>query len=116
MNNPIDLKTVGERIKRLRRAQGKTQEIFADENYISASYLALLESGRRTASIDILVQIANSCHTTVDFLILGEPSSNGAFPHLYRYFEKLCESYSEKKIEKALRLAEFYLQLENEKF
>lgn len=111
MSNPIDLKAVGERIRTLRLAQRKTQEIFADENYISASYLALLESGKRTASIDVLVQIANTCHTTVDYLIMGTPNTDITIPALYRRFTKLCEVYPEKDIEKALKLAEYYLEL-----
>lgn len=101
---------MGQRIRQLRRAQGKTQEIFADENFISTSYLGLLETGRRAASIDVLVQIASSCHTTIDYLILGEPDT--AASPLHRKFTQLCETYPNERIKKALELIEFYLKLE----
>lgn len=110
-NHSIDLKAIGERIRQIRRIQGKTQELFADENYISTSYLALLETGRRTASIDVLVRIAESCHTTVDYLLFGTPDSSDS--PLSRKFTELCSQYPKETIEKSLKLIEFYLTLEH---
>ncbi len=102
---------MGNRIRQLRQEQDKTQEAFADENYISTSYLALLETGRRTPSIEVLVLIAQSCETTVDYLVHGTPDTT--ISPLHRRFAQLCNRYPKEKIRKALQLAEYYLKLEN---
>ena len=48
MNNIIlNPKELGERIRKLRFKRNKTQSYFADMLYISPSYLALIESGKR---------------------------------------------------------------------
>lgn len=107
----INLKDMGLRIKELRTKQQKTQECFSTQIHISTSYLALIENGKRTATIDVLAQIAKACHVSVDYLLFGEtkdaPNSNT------RFFLELCDSYSSEEIHKALSLAHYYLNLEH---
>lgn len=111
VNNSVNLVEMGERIKLLRMKQHKTQKYFADMLYISPSYLALLEQGKRTATIDVLAQIAKVCDVSTDYLLFGisykETDTN------YKTFQRLSESYSPKRIKNALRLAEYYLSLDN---
>ena len=57
----VDLEAMGKRIRALRQAQNKTQGAFADMLHISTSYLALIEQGKRTASLDIIAQISVVC-------------------------------------------------------
>ena len=57
----VNLEAMGKRIRGLRATQKKTQEVFAEMIHISTSYLALIEQGKRTASLDIVAQIAKSC-------------------------------------------------------
>ena len=54
----VDLESMGKRIRELRNTQNKAQEVFADMIHISSSYLALIEQGKRTASLDVVAQIA----------------------------------------------------------
>ena len=106
--NPIDLIALGKRIRELRCSRNQTQEIFASQMYISTSYLALLETGKRTANIDILAQISRSCHISMDYLLFGKEEPLQA--QNSRRFQNLCSQYSEQDISSALSLAEFYLQ------
>lgn len=102
---------IGERIRILRKKQQKTQHYFADMLYISPSYLALIESGKRTPTLEVLIQIARLCDTSVDYLLFGENSHE--YSQIHQKVERLLNEYSEDQVNKALKLAEYYLQLEN---
>ena len=54
-----------------RKTKGLTQEQFAIKLNISDRHLGKIERGEGTASIDLLVEVAISLNTTLDFLILG---------------------------------------------
>ena len=73
-----DPSETGRRIKELRRKNGITQEDLADRLCITDSYLRKIESGIRSASIETLVDIAFSFHVSLDYLIVGEPTSDSA--------------------------------------
>lgn len=106
----VNLEQMGGRIRELRKSQKKTQEAFAETIHISTSYLALIEQGKRTASLDVIAQIAKNFHVTVDYLLFGnqEEPVNGNL----KAFHILCEQYPTQDIEKALRLSAFYLGLD----
>lgn len=107
-NYLIDLEGLGNRIKELRHSLNYTQEIFSSKIHISTSYLALIETGKRTASIDVLAQIACEYHVSIDYLLFGnkEPLQQ----QNQRLFQSLCIQFSEQEIASALTLAEFYLK------
>lgn len=109
----VDLEAMGKRIRALRRAQNKTQGAFADMIHISTSYLALIEQGKRTASLDIVAQISRICLVSVDYLLFGEPQELSSTN--LDTFRALCRQYSEPEIERALRLCSYYLSIENQK-
>lgn len=111
VNNSVNLVEMGERIKLLRMKQNKTQKYFADMLYISPSYLALLEQGKRTATLDVLAQIAKVCDVSTDYLLFG--SSYEQTNINLKTFQRLSESYSPQKLKNALRIAECYLSLDN---
>lgn len=108
----INLKNMGLRIKDLRTKQQKTQECFSTQIHISTSYLALIENGKRTATIDVLAQIAKVCHVTVDYLLFGENKEDN--DSNTRFFLELCSSYNSEEINKALLLAKYYLNLNHD--
>jgi len=109
-NYSINLLEMGQRIKALRTKQRKTQEYFADILYISPSYLALIENGKRTATIDVLAQVAKTCDVDMDYLLFGKPSEY--YDHAHQKLQRLIDSYSKDRVEKALALAEYYLVME----
>lgn len=106
-------KEIGCRIRALRQKHGKTQTYFADMLYISPSYLALIESGKRTPTVEVLAQISNLCDVSVDFLLFGKQSSQRDINQ--KTFQRLTTSYSPADIERSLQLAEYYLQMESHK-
>lgn len=67
----FDSYATGKRIQHLRKANGMTQEELAIRLNISDRHLGKIERGEGTASIDLLVEVAISLNTTLDFLILG---------------------------------------------
>jgi predicted transcriptional regulator/DNA-binding XRE family transcriptional regulator len=54
-----DLSNIGSRIKKERRTKGLSQSDLSKKLGISASYLNLLESGRRTITVPLLIKIGN---------------------------------------------------------
>lgn len=67
----FDEKRFGQRIKKLRVNKGLTQERMADELAITVSYLAKLEIGTRTPSLDSIIQLAVYFDVSLDYLVLG---------------------------------------------
>ena len=66
------------RITQLRRSIGINQLQLAQKLHLSPSTIGMYEQGRRTPSIDILVQMSRIFHVSLDYLITGEdfaPSS-----------------------------------------
>ncbi len=104
----VDLQGMGQRIKELRCSMSLTQEKFAAQINISTSYLALLETGKRMASIDVLAQIVDSFHISLDYLLFGKEEPLETKNDLF--FQELCREFSGQEIASALRLAEFYLK------
>lgn len=106
----VNLEEMGKRIREIRKSQQKTQEIFADSIHISTSYLALIEQGKRSASLDVLAQMSKTCHVPVDYLLFGSPVSLES--QNQETFDSLCRQYPPQEIQRALKLAEYYLKLE----
>ena len=67
----FDSYITGKRIQQLRKTKGLTQEQFAVKLNISDRHLGRVERGECAASIDLLVEVAVSLKTTLDFLICG---------------------------------------------
>lgn len=103
----IDLQSMGQRIKELRNSIDYTQEKFAAQINISTSYLALLETGKRMPSLDVLAQIVDSFPISLDYLLFGkeEPLETKN----YLFFQDMCRNFSHEDIAFALKLAAFYL-------
>ena len=71
----FDSYITGKRIQQLRKTKGLTQEQFAVKLNISDRHLGKIERGEGTASIDLLVEVAISLNTTLDYLIVGKTPS-----------------------------------------
>jgi len=66
----VDRVALGKRIKTLRRDLGMTQEEFAERLNCTNSHIGKIENGTGGISIELLVSVANTLHTTVDQLLL----------------------------------------------
>ena len=104
----VNAKDIGIRIRNLRLKQNKTQSYYADLLYISPSYLALIEAGKRIPNIDVLVRISTIADVSLDYIIFGKDDS---LDSEQKAFDRLRSSYPETDVKKALKLAEFYLKL-----
>ena len=56
---PRDLGNIGTKIRKERRSKGLSQTELSKNLEISASYLNLIESGRRTITVPLLIKIGN---------------------------------------------------------
>ncbi len=104
----VNARGLGERIRTLRLKQNKTQSYFADILYISPSYLALIEAGKRIPNLDVLIQIVRVTDVSLDYLVFGKDET---LDSQQKAFDRLRAEYPPEEIQNALQMAEFYLQL-----
>lgn len=67
-----EVKQSGERIHRLRMKNGFTQESIAETLNIDRSFYSRIESGKKGASVDLLIQLSALFNVSLDYLILGK--------------------------------------------
>ncbi|MCI8287840.1 helix-turn-helix domain-containing protein [uncultured Oscillibacter sp.] len=66
-----DMKSCGERIRRLRLEAGLTQEKAANALNIDQSFYGRIETGKKGCSVDLFVQLSALFGVSLDYLILG---------------------------------------------
>jgi len=65
----IDYKLIGDRIKRIRKSKGLTQETMAEKLNVSIGYISQVERGITKISLDLLGAISSILDCDVAFLI-----------------------------------------------
>ena len=60
---------IGQRIRKLRKAQGLSQEQLAEQAGISITHMSHIETGNTKLSLPVLVEIATVLHATTDELL-----------------------------------------------
>ena len=68
-----DLKTLGERIRQMRKTRGLTQETLADKAKIDRSYVGGVERGERNLTFSMLCQLCEALECDVAALTAGLP-------------------------------------------
>ena len=66
------------RITLLRKTIGMNQLQLAQKLHVSASAIGMYEQGRRTPSIEILIQMSQLFNVSLDYLITGEEFTSPA--------------------------------------
>ena len=100
----FDTEACGARIRELRKGKKLTQEKLAEELNITDSHHRRIESGIRTGSIDLLIDIAAYFEVSMDYLLLRKVDQSGKAraelresdppaPILTRYVN-LCDKYT----------------------
>ena len=84
-----DVIETGRRIHALRQERGLTQEELANTLGITDRHIRGIESGKRNASIDLLVALANLFSVSLDYLILGKPTRHQIRNELQTTLESL---------------------------
>ncbi len=64
--------TLGERIKKIRKEKDLTQQALADQIGIKQNSVALIESGKRNASDQVILAICRECHVREEWLRSGQ--------------------------------------------
>lgn len=67
----INFKLIGKRIKEVRKQRALTQADLAELTGMSDSYISYIETAKKQASLESLVQISNALGITVDELLCG---------------------------------------------
>lgn len=106
----VNAEELGARIRNLRLRYHKTQNYFADILYISASYLALIEAGKRIPNLEVLVQITKVTDVSLDYLVFGT-TEDDKLDVDQKTLIRLRRNYPEDEVHKAMRLAEYSLKL-----
>lgn len=66
--NARKLKQIGEKIQKLRKQQGLTQEQLADKIRVTSTYIGFIEQGQRNPSIKTADKIARVLKVNIDEL------------------------------------------------
>ncbi len=76
----MDYVDLGRRVRKQRIAAGWTQEKLAEQINVCTSFVGHVERGSRKASLETLVNIANTLNVSLDYLMAGSLESGGLGP------------------------------------
>lgn len=79
MNNIIDYKKIGERIRIARKNKGITQEKLCNNLNISPYHFSKIENAHVSASLETLAEIANYLDVDLDYLLSGTSTLNNLY-------------------------------------
>lgn len=68
----LNLKEAGNRIRSLRKSRYRTAKAFAESLGVSERHIHNIESGKNLPSFEILAQIADEFHVTIDFILFDQ--------------------------------------------
>ena len=78
----LNYKLIGRRVKEVRRQKQMSQAELAEQTDMSVSYISLVETGKKQASLETLVRIANALGVTVDHMLIGNQTNNPVEYHI----------------------------------
>lgn len=79
MNNIIDYKKIGIRIKDARKNKGVTQEKLCNDLNISPYHFSKIENARVSASLETLAEIAHYLNVDLEYLLSGTSTLNNSY-------------------------------------
>ena len=68
----LDYKTIGGRIRAVRKLRGLSQEQLAEKVWISVTHMSHIETGQTKLSLPVLVDLANALQVSPDDLLASE--------------------------------------------
>lgn len=72
MQQEIDYAKLGLKIKDMRISKGFTQESLAEMVGCNTSHISNIENNHTKVSLNVLLSIANSLHTSIDYLLSNQ--------------------------------------------
>ena len=76
MNNKLDRKEMGRRIKQQRIAENLTQEKVSEIADMNTSYISAIEGGSKNASLDKILAVINASKGSFDYILGNDLVSN----------------------------------------
>ena len=71
----MDYYEIGQRIRKIRKAHGLSQEVLAEQVGISTTHMSHIETGNTKLSLPVLVALANKLDVTTDDLLHDQRTS-----------------------------------------
>lgn len=102
MQNEIDLKVMGKRIKDGRLKVGLSQEKLAEMVNLSVPHLSKVENGHKSLSLDVAVKIANVIDVSIDFLV--REAMDDAMKTFNAEVNCIVEDCTEEELSRLLKL------------
>lgn len=72
----MDYYEIGQRIRRIRKAKGISQEVLAESVGISTTHMSHIETANTKLSLPVFVAIAEELEVPTDMLLYDEPQEN----------------------------------------
>ena len=69
----MDYYAIGQRIRKVRKAQGLSQEQLAERVQISVTHMSHIETGNTKLSLSVLVDLATTLGVRTDTLLFDDP-------------------------------------------
>lgn len=73
MHDEIDFIKVGQRIQRIRKLRGFTQNQLAEKCGCSSNHLSAVENGTNRPSVELLVRLSSVLKESVDYFLMDAP-------------------------------------------
>ena len=93
-----DLSSVGERVKELRKKNGKTQEEVSSSLGMNLKTFQAIEGGRRVGRVDTLCMLAEYFDTTVDYLLGSDKEIERSIEICYQNLSNDMKLLAKKQI------------------
>ena len=98
--------TLGGRLRVLRNDRKITQAQLAEKVFVSESYIALIEAGKRTPSTEILGKLSDYFGVSADFLLYGEASEDDLLR--VKDWRSLVSGRSVREIDSAIQVVRMF--------
>lgn len=105
MQQEIDYKELGRRIKQIRQSQNLTQDNLAELVSCNTSHISNIENNHTKVSLNVLLAIANALNTSIDYLLSNQyENSSMALDNEILRAIKDCDNEKKEKILKMIAI------------
>lgn len=105
MQQEIDYRELGLRIKQIRQSQNLTQDNLAELVSCNTSHISNIENNHTKVSLNVLLAIANALDTSIDYLLSNQyENSSLALDNEILRAIKDCDNAKKEKILKMIEI------------
>ena len=105
MQQEIDYKELGLRIKQIRQSQNLTQDNLAEMVSCNTSHISNIENNHTKVSLNVLLAIANALNTSIDYLLSNQyENSSMALDNEILRALKNCDNEKKEKVLKMIAI------------